>query len=104
MFSETLDKFNKSLRFFPRNTYDIGWEREIVETSILSRVNYYKDGSDKCPKFGIAEDDPRDDGIFINYFLKNSVAGRTEAIAGHFTFLLIMRNVFMKGFSVEWRY
>lgn len=98
-FREAIKKLNKSLQFYPRNEEGFGLERQVVEGSNLAR-GYFKVGKEKCSKFALIEDDPREDGTFINFFLKDSVAGNMEVIAGHLTVfpLGVERNFFHQRF------
>lgn len=99
---EKLKKLNKSLHFVEPRKDQFGAEREIVENN-AHQSQYFKIGNQNCLKFALVENDPREEGIFINYFLPNTVAGRQKAIAGHLTLwpLVIERNFFHERFISE---
>lgn len=99
-FLEQLKGLNKSLKFIQKNgTSQFGVEQEIVEKNANTRGDFIV-GRDRCSKFAVVEEDPREDAMFVIHILDDVIAGNMVAIRGHLTVMstIVQRNFFHEPF------
>lgn len=99
---EYLEQLNRSLKFHPKSGDVFGIEKNIVGENEASDETTagFKIGEDMCQKFALLEQDPREDGMFINFLLKNVATSAMVKVLGYLRMVPVVtpRNFFHQRF------